>query len=99
MNINENELERGDAGIAADLAAEVIGDLRKLGGGALAKDSSSMVFRAIGKLVEIEQALRRIERCGGDGPFSGPAWPKTAACHLADGCGANSSGNFQNTIH
>ena len=95
---DENEVEKGDAGIAADLAAEVIGDLRKLGG-ELAKDASSMVSKAIGKLVEIEQALRRIERCGGDGPFSGPAWPKTAACHLADGCGPNSSGNFQNTIH
>ena len=33
-----NDDEKGDAGIAADLAAEVIGDLRKLGG-ALAKTS------------------------------------------------------------
>ena len=94
-----NDDEKGDAGIAADLAAEVIGDLRKLGGGALAKDASSMVFKAIGKLREIEAALRRIERCGGDGPFPGPAWPKTAACQWADGYGPNSSSDFRSTVH
>ena len=99
MNINENELERGDAGIAADLALEVIGDLRKLGGGALAKDASSMVSKAIGKLVEIEQALRRIEQFGAASPFPGPAWPKTAACQRADGCGLNSSSGSPSTVH
>ena len=97
MNINENELERGDAGIAADLALEVIGDLRKLGGGALAKDANSAVFKAIGKLREIEAALRRIERVAG--PFPGPAWPKTAACQRADGCGLNSSSGSPSTVH
>ena len=93
---DENEVEKGDAGIAADLAAEVIGDLRKLGG-ALAKDANSAVFKAIGKLREIEAALRRIERVAG--PFPGPAWPKTAACQRADGCGLNSSSGSPSTVH
>ena len=91
-----NDDEKGDAGIAADLAAEVIGDLRKLGG-ALAKDANSAVFKAIGKLREIEAALRRIERVAG--PFPGPAWPKTAACQWADGCGLNSSSGSPSTVH
>ena len=94
-----DEVEKSDAAVAADLTLEVIGDLRKLGGGALAKDASSMVFKAIGKLREIEAALRRIERCGGDGPFPGPAWPKTAACQRADGCGLNSSSGSPSTVH
>ena len=92
-----DEVEKSDAAVAADLTLEVIGDLRKLGGGALAKDASSMVYRAIAKLREIEAALRRIERVAG--PFPGPAWPKTAACQWADGYGLNSSSDFRSTVH
>ena len=94
-----DDCEKCDAGVAADLAAEVIDDLKKLFGGSLAKDANSAVFKAISKLVEIEAALRRIERSGGDGPFPGPAGPGTAVCQWADDYGVNSSSDFRSTVH